>query len=77
MTSCEAMSEVDMFELGKKYRVTMVVPDGAKEHLNCEVIDFEMPVVKFRQNAKEIIVNVSSPHFVKAIRQEEQAQNIL
>jgi hypothetical protein len=77
MTSCEAMSEVEMFELGKKYRVTMVVSDGAKEHLNCEVIDFEMPVVKFRQNAKEIIVNVSSPHIVKAIRQEEQAQNIL
>ena len=61
-----------MFDLGKKYRVTMVVPDGSKEHLNCEVIEIDMPVVKFRQNAKEIIVNVSSPHFVKAVRQEEQ-----
>lgn len=47
MTSCEAVSEGEMFELGKTYRVTMVVPDGAKEHLNCEVIDVEMPVVKF------------------------------
>lgn len=69
---CPGKDGLVMFDLGKKFRVTMIVGAGTKEYLHCEVVEIDMPAVNFRQYAKEIIVNVASPHFVKAILQEEQ-----
>jgi hypothetical protein len=59
-----------MFEIGKSYTVTTWEgsEDGGicTEHPNCETIEVEMPIVKFRQAGEEWIINVSSPAFFGA-----------
>lgn len=62
-----------MFEVGKKYALTMLeASDGDPLRLtevtyqNNEVVEVNMPLVKFRQHSREVIINTSGPRFVKA-----------
>jgi hypothetical protein len=60
-----------MFEIGKSYTIITTWEVGenggmSTEHPNCEAIEIELPIVKFRQHGKEWTINVSSPVFAGA-----------
>lgn len=60
-----------MFRLGKHYDVFLCEPRpggyGETQHFDWQVLEVGMPNVKFRTSKDEIILNASSPLFVKAI----------
>lgn len=68
-----------MFEVGKKYIVSMIEPGTSEgpegfsvtDHYNMEVKEVALPMVKFDQFGKEVIVNVTAPTFSEAKRQND------
>ena len=57
-----------MFTVGQFYEIGFVEYDDDGRicidwRAGCEAIEVQMPVVKFRQNGDEIIVNTASPYF--------------
>jgi hypothetical protein len=59
-----------MFEIGKRYIITMDEGKGTTDLWNCVAEAEEGPVVKFQQHGKELIVNTASTRFVSAKPQE-------
>ena len=58
-----------MFEFGRKYSLQFFEQNGRKSKTlvekNMEVVSVEMPLVKFKRGGQEVVVNASSPVFVK------------
>ena len=58
-----------MFEFGKKYKLSFHVPKWRSYKViiekDMECVSEELPIVKFMRGNQELIVNVSSPSFIK------------
>jgi hypothetical protein len=62
-----------MFEPGKWYTITMI-EGGDEGYSDYEVLEFEHPLLKLRGGGGEIVVNVTSPMFVRAQLSKHQGK---
>lgn len=62
-----------MFEFGKRYTVTFYEQDGRRSRQavekDLEVVSVEIPLVKFQRGGHEVVVNTTSPAFLKGVLQ--------
>ena len=61
-----------MLKVGTIYMVKTYSDNSVTDNFNYEVLEVAMPLVRFRQFGKEIVLNVTSPAFVSA---EPQTSN--
>ena len=62
-----------MFEVGKVYEITLLEPHPVElaevTYPNCEVIEVDGTLIKYRSGPYERILNTTSPHFHSAATQ--------
>ena len=62
-----AARESAMFEIGRTYKLQMLENGREVTYHDCRVLAVEMPAVKFdHAGIRELIINVSSPAFIRA-----------
>lgn len=63
-----------MFDFGKKYTLEFYSSkDGQPEIISesdMEVVSSDIPLVKFSRDSQDVVINVSSPAFVRGTRQD-------
>jgi hypothetical protein len=62
-----------MFEVGRSYRVTTADHEG-QSYRSAEVLEVDLPLVKFSRLGNYEIINTASPSFVSAVPDDDQAK---